>query len=46
MKDSELLINSLTLLNGLLRAGVVFGEIEQIRDLVKDLVVSNFMEGK
>ena len=39
-EDTDALFNAITLLNGMLRAGVVFGEIEQMRDILQEIVGS------
>jgi hypothetical protein len=39
-EDTDALFTAITLLNGMLRAGVVFGEIEQMRDILQEIVGS------
>lgn len=39
-EDTDALFNAINLLNGMLRAGVVFGEIEQMRDILQEIVGS------
>jgi hypothetical protein len=38
--DTETILNAVKMLNGMLRAGVVYGEIEQVRDLLQEIVGS------
>jgi len=39
-EDTETIYNTVRMLNGMLRAGVVYGEIEQVRDLLQEIVGS------
>jgi hypothetical protein len=39
-EDTETIYNAIKMLNGMLRAGVVYGEIEQVRDLLQEIVGS------
>lgn len=40
IEDTETILNAVKMLNGMLRAGVVYGEIEQVRDLLQEIVGS------
>lgn len=39
-EDHETIFNAIRMLNGMLRAGLVYGEIEQVRDLLQEVVGS------
>lgn len=39
-EDIETILNTVRMLNGMLRAGVVYGEVEQIRDLLQEIIGS------
>lgn len=38
--DTDTIYNTVRLLNGLLKGGIVYGEIEQVRDLLQEIVGS------
>lgn len=40
IEDTETILNAVKMLNGMLRAGIVYGEIEQIRDLLQEIMGS------
>lgn len=39
-EDTDTIQNAIRMLNGMLRAGVVFGEIEQMRDILTEVMGS------